>query len=246
MKKIAYSFVLWFAACAFGFVQPMQAQLYKNPSYTAEERAADLLKRMTLEEKIAQIRHIHSWDVFDGQRLDTERMRSFVGDCCWGFVEGFPLTGESCHNNMNRIQKYMVDSTRLGIPVFIVAEALHGSVHEGSTIFPQNIALASTFNPNLAYRRAQAIAGELHYEGIRQILAPCIDVVRDIRWGRVEETFGEDPFLNAAFACEEVRGYLDNGISPMLKHFGAHGNPMGGLNLASVNCGVGELHDVYL
>lgn len=154
MKKIAYSFVLWFAACAFGFVQPMQAQLYKNPSYTAEERAADLLKRMTLEEKIAQIRHIHSWDVFDGQRLDTERMRSFVGDCCWGFVEGFPLTGESCHNNMNRIQKYMVDSTRLGIPVFTVAEALHGSVHEGSTIFPQNIALASTFNPNLAYRRA--------------------------------------------------------------------------------------------
>lgn len=246
MKKIAYSFVLWFAACAFGFVQPMQAQLYKDPSYTAEERAADLLKRMTLEEKIAQIRHIHSWDVFDGQRLDTERMRSFVGDCCWGFVEGFPLTGESCHNNMNRIQKYMVDSTRLGIPVFTVAEALHGSVHEGSTIFPQNIALASTFNPNLAYRRAHAIAGELHYEGIRQILAPCIDVVRDIRWGRVEETFGEDPFLNAAFACEEVRGYLDNGISPMLKHFGAHGNPMGGLNLASVNCGVGELHDVYL
>lgn len=246
MKKFAYSLVLYFCACTWGFVQPMQAQLYKDSSRTAEERAADLLKRMTLEEKIAQIRHIHSWDVFDGQRLDTERMRSFVGDCCWGFVEGFPLTGESCHNNMNRIQKYMVDSTRLGIPVFTVAEALHGSVHEGSTIFPQNIALASTFNPNLAYRRAQAIAGELHYEGIRQILAPCIDVVRDIRWGRVEETFGEDPFLNAAFACEEVRGYLDNGISPMLKHFGAHGNPMGGLNLASVNCGVGELHDVYL
>lgn len=89
MKKIAYSFVLWFAACAFGFVQPMQAQLYKNPSYTAEERAADLLKRMTLEEKIAQIRHIHSWDVFNGQRLDTERMRSFVGDCCWGLLRDF-------------------------------------------------------------------------------------------------------------------------------------------------------------
>ena len=193
MKKFAYSLVLCFCACTWGFVQPMQAQLYKDSSRTAEERAADLLKRMTLEEKIAQIRHIHSWDVFDGQRLDTERMRSFVGDCCWGFVEGFPLTGERCHNNMNRIQKYMVDSTRLGIPVFNVAEALHGSVHEGSTIFPQNIALASSFNPNLAYRRAQAIAGELHYEGIRQILAPCIDVVRDIRWGRVEETFGEDP-----------------------------------------------------
>ena len=245
MKNIAYSLVLWIVG-TWCSVQPVQAQLYKDPSRPAEERAADLLQRMTLEEKIAQIRHIHSWDIFDGQRLDTKRLRSFVGDRCWGFVEGFPLTGESCHDNMNRIQRYMVEHTRLGIPIFTVAEALHGSVHEGSSIFPQNIALASTFNPRLAYRRAEAIARELHYEGIRQILAPCIDVVRDLRWGRVEETFGEDPFLNSVFACEEVRGYLDNGISPMLKHFGAHGNPTGGLNLASVNCGVGELHDVYL
>ena len=225
---------------------PLQAQSYKDPTLSPEERTTDLLRRMTLEEKIAQIRHIHSWNIFDEQDLNETKLQEFVGDLCWGFVEGFPLTGESCHRHMRRIQEYMVKHTRLGIPVFTVAEALHGSVHEGSTIYPQNIALASTFNPELAYRRAAEISKELHYQGICQILAPCIDVVRDLRWGRVEESYGEDPFLNGIFAYEEAKGYLDNGISPMLKHYGPHGNPLGGLNLASVHCGVGELHDVYL
>ena len=211
-----------------------------------EERVDSLLRKMTLEEKVAQISHIHSWDIFDDKVLNESKLESLLEVSPRGFVEGFPLTAEQCRKYMPRIQEYALKRTRLGIPVFTVAESLHGSVHEGSTIFPQNIALASTFNPTLAYRRAEAISGELHYQGIRQILAPCVDVVRDLRWGRVEECYGEDPFLNGIFACEEVRGYLDNGISPMLKHFGAHGNPMGGLNLASVNCGVGELHDVYL
>lgn len=221
-------------------------QAYKDPSLPPEERTADLLRRMTLDEKIAQIRHIHSWHVFDEQNLNESKLKEFVGDLSWGFVEGFPLTGENYRRHMRRVQEYMLNNTRLGIPVFTVAESLHGSVHEGSTIYPQNIALASTFNPSLAYRRAAEISKELHYMGIRQLLAPCIDVVRDLRWGRVEECFGEDPFLNGVFACQEVKGYLDNGISPMLKHFGAHGNPTGGLNLASVHCGTGELHDVYL
>ena len=157
------------------------AQAYKDPRLTPEERADDLLARMTLEEKIAQIRHIHSWDLFNGQELDEEKLHGFVGDLCWGFVEGFPLTGESCHRHMRRIQEYMVNHTRLGIPVFTVAESLHGSVHEGSAIFPQNIALGATFHPALAYLRAEATSDDLHYQGIRQVLAPCIDVVRDTR-----------------------------------------------------------------
>lgn len=215
-------------------------------SVSYEQRVDSLLHKMTLEEKVAQISHIHSWDIFDEKVLNESKLENLLAVSPRGFVEGFPLTAEQCREYMPRIQEYALKHTRLGIPVFTVAESLHGSVHEGSTIFPQNIALASTFNPTLAYRRAEAISGELHYQGIRQILAPCVDVVRDLRWGRVEECYGEDPFLNGIFAYEEVKGYLDSGISPMLKHFGAHGNPMGGLNLASVNCGVGELHDVYL
>lgn len=219
---------------------------YRDASLTPEERAGDLLSRMNVYEKVAQIRHLHSGDIFPGNEFSPENIKAIAGDVAYGFVEGFPLTGGQCHDNMRRVQSHMVNGTRLGIPAFIVAESLHGSVHEGSTIFPQNIALASTFDPKLAYRRASATAADLAYQGINQVLSPCIDVVRDLRWGRVEETYGEDPFLNSRFACSEVKGYLDNGIQPMLKHFGPHGKPSGGLNLAGVDCGVGELHDVYM
>lgn len=90
------------------------------------------------------------------------------------------------------------------------------------------------------------ITKDLHAQGIHQVLAPCIDVVRDLRWGRVEESFGEDPILCGQFGIAEVKGYMDNGISPMLKHYGPHGNPLSGLNLASVECGLLDLHEVYL
>lgn len=223
-----------------------QQPLYKNSTLPVRERVDDLLQRMTLEEKIAQIRHLHSWNIFNGQELDKDKLAAFAGDIGWGFVEGFPLTGENCRKNMRMIQEYMVKDTRLGIPIFTVAESLHGSAHEGSVIFPQNIALGSTFNPDLAYQKAALTSCDLHAQGMRQVLAPCIDVVRDLRWGRVEESYGEDPFLCGVLAVAETSGYLDNGISPMLKHFGAHGNPLGGLNLASVECGIRDLHDVYL
>ena len=219
---------------------------YQQAGLPVSQRVDDLMKRMTLEEKIAQIRHLHSWDIFNEQTLDKEKLTAVVGETGYGFVEGFPLTGENCRSSMREIQEYMLIRTRLGIPAFTVAESLHGSAHEGSTIFPQNIALGSTFNPALAYRRACMTADDLHAQGMRQVLAPCIDVVRDLRWGRVEESYGEDPYLCGIFAQSEVKGYLDSGISPMLKHYGPHGNPSGGLNLASVDCGLYDLHAVYL
>lgn len=219
---------------------------YQQSSLPITERVDDLLGRMTLEEKIAQIRHIHSWNIFNGQELDMDKLKNFTGGLSWGFVEGFPLTGANCKKNMQLIQQFMVEHTRLGIPAFTVAESLHGSVHEGSTIYPQNIALGSTFRPDLAYRKAAMITKDLHAQGMRQVLAPCIDVVRDLRWGRVEESFGEDPILCGQFGIAEVKGYMDNGISPMLKHYGPHGNPLSGLNLASVECGLLDLHEVYL
>jgi len=219
---------------------------YKNPSLPVETRVNDLLGRMTLEEKLDQIRHVHSWDIFNNQELVYSKLENFCKDISWGFVEGFPLTGENCKKNFHEIQKYMVEKTRLGIPVFTVAESLHGVVQEGCTIYPQNIAIGSTFNPDLAYRATSAISEELHELGIRQVLAPCVDVVRDLRWGRVEESFGEDPFLCGTMGIAQVKGYMDHGISPMLKHYGPHGNPVGGLNLASVDCGIRDLHEVYL
>lgn len=220
--------------------------VYLDNNQPIEKRVDDLLNRMTLEEKLAQIRHLHSWDVFDGQKLNTVKLAKMCGEVGYGFFEGFPLTAESCRKNFREIQTYLLEKTRLGIPGFSVAESLHGVVHEGATIFPQNIALGSTFNPDLAYEKTKHISGELNTMGVKQVLSPCIDVVRDLRWGRVEESFGEDPFLCSRMAVAEVKGYLDHGISPMLKHYGPHGNPVGGLNLASVDCGIRDLFDIYM
>ena len=230
------------------YSQAVQKQIppYKNPNLPIEERVEDLLGRMTIDEKIAQIRHIHSSDIFNGQELDPQKLSNMAGDIAWGFVEGFPLTGDNCARYMRPIQKYMVEETRLGIPVFTVAESLHGVVHDDNTVYPQNIALGSTFTPQLAREKAHHIANDLHSMGFKQVLAPCIDAVRDLRWGRVEESYGEDPYLCGLFAIEEVDGYLESGISPMLKHYGPHGNPLSGLNLASVECGLRDLHEIYL
>lgn len=233
-----------FGGMLAGYAQ--QALPYQNPLLPAEARAEDLLSRMTLEEKVAQIRHLHSWDVFDGQQLNKDKLEKKCSGISYGFFEGFPLTAANCQKTFREIQTYLVENTRLGIPALPVAESLHGVVHEGATIYPQNIALGSTFNPFLAYQKTKYISGELNTMGVKQVLAPCIDVVRELRWGRVEESFGEDPFLCSQMAVAEVKGYLDHGISPMLKHYGPHGNPLGGLNLASVECGIRDLFDIYL
>ncbi len=220
--------------------------LYKDRNCPVDKRIDDLLGRMTIEEKIGQISHLHSWNVFDGKILNLNKLEKISGDVGFGFFEGFPLTAEQVRSSFREMQTYQLERTRLGIPAFPVAESLHGVVHEGATIYPQNVAMGSTFNPSLAYLKTRQISGELNTMGVKQVLAPCIDVVRDLRWGRVEESFGEDPFLCSRMAVAEVSGYLDNGISPMLKHYGPHGNPQGGINLASVECSLPDLFDVYL
>lgn len=235
-----------FMSLSFSAFSQQVTPIYLDSRQPTEKRVCDLLNRMTLEEKIAQIRHLHSWDVFDGQELNPTKLSKICGETGYGFFEGFPLTAANCRKTFREIQSYLVEKTRLGIPGFAVAESLHGVVHEGTTIYPQNIALGSTFNPALAYKKTKHISGELNTMGVKQVLAPCIDVVRDLRWGRVEESFGEDPFLCAQMAVAEVKGYLEHGISPMLKHYGPHGNPLGGLNLASVDCGIRDLFDIYM
>lgn len=220
---------------------------YRDSSLPVEVRVQDLLGRMTLEEKIAQMRHVHAYSIMkkDG-KIDEKKLDQMLQGKCYGFIEGITLPGKECLALMAAAQKYMREKTRLGIPIFTVTESLHGSVHDGSTIFPQAIALGSTFNPQLAYEMASAVGDELSAQGITQSLTPVIDVCRDLRWGRVEECFGEDPFLVSRMGVNQVRGYLDHRISPMIKHFGAHGTPQGGLNLASVSCGKRELLSIYM
>ncbi|MGN1265536.1 MAG: glycoside hydrolase family 3 N-terminal domain-containing protein [Muribaculaceae bacterium] len=227
-------------------ISAKSVEKYKNPSLPVEVRVQDLLKRMTLEEKIAQMRHVHARSIMTDGKIDEKKLDQMLGGKCYGFIEGITLPGRECLAMMNATQKYMREKTRLAIPIFTVSESLHGSVHDGSTIFPQAIALGSTFNTDLAYEMTSAIAEELRAQSITQSLTPVIDVCRDLRWGRAEECFGEDPFLVSRMGVKQVRGYLDHGISPMIKHFGAHGSPQGGLNLASVSCGERELLSIYL
>lgn len=243
MKKVIIAIL---AASVWIGVAAKEAPPYKNPSLPTEVRVEDALGRMTLEEKIAQMSHIHSWQIYDGQELDKAKLKEKCKNLPYGFFEGFPLTAESVKKNFYEVQKYLLEETRLGIPAFPCGESLHGVIHEGCTVYPQTLAVGSTFNPDLAREMTKYISGELNTLGIKQVFAPCMDVVRELRWGRTEESFGEDPWLCSVMSLAQVRGYLDGGTSPMLKHYGPHGKPNSGLNIASVECGTRDLFDIYL
>lgn len=244
MKIKAFSIAVLLAVSGLGKAQEIMK--YKDASLPIEERVEDLVKRMTLDEKIAQMRHIHAYSIMENGKINEEKLEKMIGGQNYGFIEGFTLPGKECLALMKEVQKYMREKTRWGIPVFTLTESLHGSVHDGSTIFPQSVALGSTFNPALAYEMTSVISKELLAQGITQSLSPDIDVCRDLRWGRVEECFGEDPFLVSRIGVAQVKGYLDNGVSPMIKHLGAHAEPQGGLNLASVSCGQRDLLSIFL
>ncbi|MGN0213463.1 MAG: glycoside hydrolase family 3 N-terminal domain-containing protein [Muribaculaceae bacterium] len=246
MCKYSFLTAVLLVCAAFGSASASEKPKYRDANAGVDERVADLLSRMTLDEKVAQMRHLHHEQIMTDGCLDKDKLAQVVGSTGVGFVEGITWSGEQCCQWMGEIQQYMRGKTRLGIPAFTSSESLHGSVQDGSTIFPQAIALGSTWNTELARLMAEATAAELKAQGITQTLAPVVDVCRDPRWGRVEECLGEDPHLISRMAAPQVRSYLDAGISPMLKHFGAHGSPQGGINLASVSCGERDLLGVYM
>jgi beta-glucosidase len=220
--------------------------VYKNPSAPVEARVKDLLSRMTLQEKIAQMQDISAGDMSVADTLDPVKMEKKFQGKSFGVFEGMGLTVEQYANAVNTLQKYMVEKTRLGIPMLTSSEALHGCVHGGATIYPQAIALGSTFNPSLVYEMTKMIAPELKVQGVSQVLSPDLDLARELRWGRVEETYGEDPYLTSRMGVAFVKGFNENNVICTPKHFAAHGSPSGGLNLASVAGGERELRSIYL
>ncbi|HEX7573906.1 MAG TPA: glycoside hydrolase family 3 N-terminal domain-containing protein, partial [Bacteroidota bacterium] len=153
----------------------------------------------------------------------------------------------------NSLQKFFVEETRLGIPVIFHEECLHGLAANDATSYPQPVGLASTFNPELVEEIYSAIAEDTRSRGAHQALTPVVDVARDPRWGRVEETFGEDPFLVARMGIAAVKGFQGDGsfgdkkrIIATLKHFAAHGQPESGTNCAPVNVSERLLRDTFL
>lgn len=219
--------------------------LYRNPQATPEARTEDLLRRMTLAEKIAQMQHIHFGHFDSDGRFDPEKLRRSTDGLSRGCAEAFPYSAEQYLLTMMEIQREMRENTRLGIPVFPVLEGLHGVVQNGCTIFPQSIAVAATFDPGYAEAMGRIVGREARAIGGRQVLAPVLDIAREHRWGRVEETYGEDPFLISEMGLHYIRGLQQNGMVCTPKHFVAHGTPITGLNLASVHGGMRELLDLY-
>ena len=128
-----------------------------------------------------------------------------------------------CREIMDKLGEYM-KKTRLGIPALTCVEGIQGILQDSCTIFPHAIAQGSTFNPELIRRMTSASAAEARALGLRQVLSPVLDIARELRWDRVEESYGEDPFLIASLATAFVRGYQDNGVACMPKHFVAHGS----------------------
>lgn len=234
-------------------------KLYLNPKLPVEDRVKDLLARMSLTEKIAQMnmQQIGSFQQDKVYRVDLAEMA--VGKNGIGAIDtvGTMITlGLTCKDIAALtydIQKYLVQQTRLGIPALIVGEGLHGFVASEGTMYPQSIGVGGTFNRELVHRMGKAIAKEARCCGVNQLFAPNLDIARELRWGRVEETYGEDPYLIGELGTEYVNGMQGKSeyvgkenVVATLKHFVAHGDPQGGINLAPVAGGERLLRELYL
>jgi beta-xylosidase len=234
---------------------------YKNPGASIEDRVADLLSRMTLEEKVAQMLCV--WNQ-KKSILQDEEGKLTLSKLPLHFEHGIGqiarLSDTAGGQNpvemaqlANALQKFFVEQTRLGIPVIFHEECLHGFAGRDATSYPQPIGLASTFNPPLIEELYAAVAEDARSRGAHQALTPVVDVAREPRWGRVEETFGEDPYLVAQMAIAAVRGFQGDGsfkdkkrVMATLKHFAAHGQPEAGTNCGPVYVGERELRDTFL
>ena len=250
--------------------QPPNVLPYRDATLPVEQRVADLLARMTLEEKAAQMMCV--WQ----QKADTlvdanggfdlaKARRAFAHGNGIGQVGRPSDAGSSGHEPekgrnpramaelTNAIQKFFIEESRLRIPVIFHEECLHGHAAVGATSFPQPIGLAGTFNPALVESLYAMTAEEARVRGTHQALTPVVDVARDARWGRVEETFGEDPYLVSRMGVAAVRGFQGDRsftdktrVIATLKHFVAHGQPESGQNCAPANVSMRELREVFL
>jgi beta-glucosidase len=237
---------------------------YRNASLPVERRVDDLLRRMTLEEKVAQM--LSLWQTGKAAITDSASGRFTPARAPRWFRVGIgrierPSDGHGARAEAeftNAIQRWTRDSTRLGIPVIFHEEALHGIQGPQATSYPQAIALASSWNPELVERVFTSVATEIRARGAQQVLAPVVDVAREPRWGRIEETFGEDPYLTARLGVGAVRGFQGtgrlSGATPSmpadraiatLKHMTGHGQPESGTNIGPAPLGENTLRNYF-
>ena len=242
---------------------------YRNPALTPARRVRDLLARMTVEEKAAQMMCV--WQkkaetlVDDRGNFDPVKAKKAFRDRRGLGQVGRPSdaggardsadnrTARAMAELTNAIQKFFLEHSRLGIPVIFHEECLHGHAAIGGTSFPQPIGLAATFDPELVESLFSMTAAEARARGAHQALTPVVDVARDPRWGRVEETYGEDPYLVSRMGIAAVRGFQGDAtfrdkrhVIATLKHFAAHGQPESGMNCSPANVSERLLRETFL
>ncbi|MFG2922341.1 glycoside hydrolase family 3 N-terminal domain-containing protein [Streptomyces sp. NPDC048305] len=251
----------------------MSEPLFRDPGMPVADRVRDLLSRMTLAEKVGQVnQRMYGWDAYErtpsGHRL-TDAFRAEVAaydgmGALYGLQRADPWSGVTAETGIgagdgarvsDAVQRYVVENTRLGVPVLMVEEMPHGHQALDGTVLPVNLAVGATWDPELYEEAAAAAAAQLRARGGHVALVSALDLVRDPRWGRAEECFGEDPYLAARFTEALVRGVQGGpareGIGQdraavVLKHFAGQGATVGGRNSAATELGPRELHEIHL
>lgn len=265
-KQVTFIVVLCFCVVT---QLSMAQQRYKDSSAPVEERVKDLLSLMTTEEKIGQLCFPTGWEMYTKtgeysvtpSDLFRERMQAMPLGGFWATLRADPWTRKTLQtglnprlaaNALNELQKYTVEHTRLGIPLFFAEECMHGHMAIGTTVFPTGLGQGSTWNPGLIRQMAEAIALETRLQGAHIGYGPILDLAREPRWSRVEETFGEDPVLTAKLGISFVQGLQGNDIRDgrhiysTPKHFAAYGVPLGGHNGQQAHIGMRELFSDHL
>lgn len=241
---------------------------YKDASLPVDERVDILLAQMTLNEKVGQLLCPLGWPMYErvGDKVEVsqlfkDRMAQQPLGSLWAVLRADPWTRKTLANGLNprlaaealnKIQKYAVENTRLGIPILIAEECPHGHMAIGTTVFPTALSQAGTFDEALMHRMGEVIALEARLQGSGVGYGPVIDIAREPRWSRMEETFGEDPYLTGVLATAIVKGMQGEDISDgrhvfsTLKHFAAYGIPEGGLNGECAHVGMRTLLSEYV
>ncbi|KAI0408407.1 glycoside hydrolase family 3 protein [Xylaria palmicola] len=222
--------------------------VYKDAHAPVESRVADLLSRMTIEEKTSQIVQgdLRNWlniTDFSHNQTGLEFNMEYRGG---QFYVGVPIPWDKLSEGIKKGQDYIMEKTRLGIPAFAQSEGIHGFLIPNATIFNSPIAYACSFNLDLIEKMGKAIAQESRALGVNQIFGPVVDLARELRFGRVEETFGEDGYLAGEMGFAYVKGLQSLNVTAMVKHFAAFGTPEQGVNTAPVHGGERELRTTYL
>ena len=239
MKKIFYTFFGLLCTVTIG------AQSYRDATLSTNERVEDLLKRMTKEEKVAQLLSPLGWT------YDEKKDSVGVG-MLWATFRADPWTGRTLENGLtprmaarraNELQRHALEYTRLGIPLLLAEETPHGMMAIEATTFPTGLGLGATFSTELMERMGEAILAEMKAEGANLGYGPVLDLARDPRWSRTEETMGEEPTLTGLLGSAIVRGMKGRCV---LKHLAAYGMGEGGQNGATINMGQRELTTTYL